>query len=70
MGLEAHRPIRRCDRGLGEGTVAATEREGGWRRGSGKEESELGTERWCEARAQVEMSRILVWMTGRRKKPT
>lgn len=41
MGLEAHRPIRRCDRGLGEGTVAATEREADGEEGVEKKSQNL-----------------------------
>lgn len=69
LGLEAHRPIRSYDNRLGEGAVAALGKEGRWRRG---EREDL--EPWCWtllwARAQVRMSRILVHVTGKLKKPT
>lgn len=40
-GMAAHGPNRKHDSGLGEGVVVATGREGRWRRGGGKEYSEL-----------------------------
>lgn len=68
LRLEAYQPIRRSGSHLGEEAMASGKEEAGGEDEVGEKTQNFGTRHWGEA--QGWMSGILVWGTGRKRKPS